>query len=68
MTDLSEYGSPAYQTAIKAHNEACAAYDAVLVEYRAGRMDDQTFLNHRAAKTAADADFDVAYAIEADWS
>ena len=54
-----------YEAAIQKHNAACAAFRAAQDAYRALQIGDAEFLQARAARLAADAEFDVAFAKEA---
>ncbi len=57
MTDLS----PEYLRALADHDNAVRDYMQIYERYQAGEMTDTEFLEHRAIKAAADAEFDRAF-------
>ncbi|MDJ0894834.1 MAG: hypothetical protein QNJ92_06800 [Alphaproteobacteria bacterium] len=60
MTDL-DHLSPEYVRALADHDSAVRDYTEACERYRGGDMTDAEFLNHRAIKMAADAEFDRAF-------
>lgn len=58
--------SPEYAAALEAHNEASRTYNAVLADYRAGRVADDEFIAAKRRYAEATRIFDEAFAKEAD--
>lgn len=58
--------SPKYRDAMNDHRDACLAFEPIRDAYRAGKLDDETFLAAKAKLDDANAAFDVAFAAEAD--
>ncbi len=56
--------SPEYLAALETSNIAIRAYDVAVKAYRAGKMDDKTYLAARKVYNESVKAFDLAFALE----